>query len=246
MYIASVYLELSNKYPMNKKEYAKRSQKEKLPIRCPIIDKCERYACTIYDLGQKGLIEKGLTMDEKLRGNQLVSDNSENEKISLKGEHFEFSHSRSMFSFDYACPEVSLFANSSIFGFIPEKAIVAGSWDSFWEKDRFGEDKQFYIYKTGHYSECAEFSQYHYENKIAKTGNKSKKKRRAPISTKLRFEIFQRDNFTCHYCNRNKADDGVKLEIDHIIPVERGGKDEFGNLVTSCRDCNNGKSNKVI
>ena len=36
------------------------------------------------------------------------------------------------------------------------------------------------------------------------------------------------------------------LEIDHITPVSKGGDNSILNLVTSCRDCNRGKSNKEL
>lgn len=64
---------------------------------------------------------------------------------------------------------------------------------------------------------------------------------RKPLSKKLRFEVFKRDAFTCQYCGK-KAPDAV-LEVDHIKPVSKGGKDELLNLVTSCFDCNRGKRN---
>ena len=32
------------------------------------------------------------------------------------------------------------------------------------------------------------------------------------------------------------------LEVDHIVPVAEGGKNDMLNLITSCRDCNRGKS----
>lgn len=63
--------------------------------------------------------------------------------------------------------------------------------------------------------------------------------KRKPISKKLRMDIFKRDNFTCQYCGRMPPD--VILEIDHIIPVVKGGDNSITNLVTSCRDCNRGK-----
>lgn len=63
---------------------------------------------------------------------------------------------------------------------------------------------------------------------------------RKPLSKKIRFEVFKRDSFTCQYCG-SKAPD-VILEIDHIKPVAKGGKNEIINLVTSCFDCNRGKS----
>jgi hypothetical protein len=64
------------------------------------------------------------------------------------------------------------------------------------------------------------------------------------ISNALRFEVFQRDRHTCQYCGRRAPD--VELEVDHLIPVARGGTDAFENLITSCRDCNSGKSAKLI
>lgn len=64
------------------------------------------------------------------------------------------------------------------------------------------------------------------------------------ISKSLRFEVFQRDKYTCQYCGRKPPE--VELEVDHLIPVAEGGTDDFDNLVTSCRDCNRGKSTKII
>lgn len=64
------------------------------------------------------------------------------------------------------------------------------------------------------------------------------------ISPSIRFDVFQRDNHTCQYCGRTPPD--VKLVIDHLIPVARGGTDDFNNLVTSCEECNSGKSAKLI
>lgn len=62
-----------------------------------------------------------------------------------------------------------------------------------------------------------------------------------PVSQKLRFEVFKRDNFTCQYCGNHPPE--IILECDHIQPVSKGGKDDINNLITSCFDCNRGKSN---
>jgi hypothetical protein len=64
------------------------------------------------------------------------------------------------------------------------------------------------------------------------------------IGKALRFEIFARDAFTCQYCGRRPPD--VVLELDHIHPKSKGGPDDPVNLLTSCYDCNRGKSDKVI
>lgn len=65
--------------------------------------------------------------------------------------------------------------------------------------------------------------------------------KRKSISKRMRFEVFKRDSFTCQYCGRMAPD--VVLEVDHIKPVSKGGKNEMLNLITSCSACNNGKSN---
>ncbi|MGI8909388.1 MAG: HNH endonuclease [Rubrobacteraceae bacterium] len=64
------------------------------------------------------------------------------------------------------------------------------------------------------------------------------------VSNALRFEIFQRDKHTCQYCGRRAPE--VELQADHLIPVALGGTDAFENLITSCRECNSGKSAKLI
>lgn len=70
------------------------------------------------------------------------------------------------------------------------------------------------------------------------------KPKREPISKKIRFEVFKRDNFTCQYCG--KTPPNVMLEIDHIKPISKGGSNNINNLVTSCFDCNRGKSNHSL
>ena len=61
------------------------------------------------------------------------------------------------------------------------------------------------------------------------------------ISKKIRFEVFKRDGFRCAYCG--KAPPLVILEVDHIDPKSKGGKDHINNLLTACFDCNRGKKN---
>jgi Zn-finger protein len=64
--------------------------------------------------------------------------------------------------------------------------------------------------------------------------------KRKSISTRRRFELFKRDGFTCQYCGKHPPN--VVLHLDHILAVANGGDDSSGNLVTSCADCNLGKS----
>lgn len=67
---------------------------------------------------------------------------------------------------------------------------------------------------------------------------------REQISKKTRFEVFKRDGFRCVYCGADPQ--AVVLEIDHIDPVANGGKNNIDNLVTSCFNCNRGKSDRQL
>jgi hypothetical protein len=64
---------------------------------------------------------------------------------------------------------------------------------------------------------------------------------RKQISKRLRFEVFKRDSFTCQYCGAMPPK--VPLEVDHVMPVSKGGGDDKMNLITACFSCNRGKSN---
>lgn len=68
--------------------------------------------------------------------------------------------------------------------------------------------------------------------------------RRTPIPSDVRRRVYARDGRICRYCGR--AGRGVILELDHVYPVARGGGDEIGNLVTSCRECNRAKGATVL
>jgi hypothetical protein len=70
-------------------------------------------------------------------------------------------------------------------------------------------------------------------------------KRSGNVPYSLRFRVMQRDKFACRLCGKKKSD-GIKLEVDHRMPVSRGGTNEPKNLWTLCHICNNGKSNKIV
>ncbi|KAI3471484.1 hypothetical protein Pfo_028134 [Paulownia fortunei] len=56
-----------------------------------------------------------------------------------------------------------------------------------------------------------------------------------------RKNIFHRDNFTCQYCSC-----GENLTIDHVLPIARGGKWTWENLVAACAKCNSKKGQKTL
>ena len=58
-----------------------------------------------------------------------------------------------------------------------------------------------------------------------------------------RHNIFERDKNTCQYCGH--VFDRKDLNLDHVIPRDRGGPTTWENIVTSCFRCNTRKANKL-
>lgn len=88
------------------------------------------------------------------------------------------------------------------------------------------------------------WNDYQYKEKSKRTEEYRRKMERAKMSDSLRYDVLKRDNFRCRLCGRS-ARDGVTLEVDHIIPLSRGGTSIFGNLQTLCKECNRGKAAKL-
>lgn len=73
------------------------------------------------------------------------------------------------------------------------------------------------------------------------------KEQRTLMTKKLREFIKKRDNFTCCICgNSTHVEPNLLLEIDHIIPVAKGGQTVEDNLQTLCWKCNRAKSDKIM
>lgn len=79
---------------------------------------------------------------------------------------------------------------------------------------------------------------------------KTPKENRAPRLHSMNFQlwksmrsfVFERDNYTCSYCGKR----GIKLEVDHIKPLSRGGTNDYSNLTAACVRCNRQKANKSL
>lgn len=82
------------------------------------------------------------------------------------------------------------------------------------------------------------------ERKLTQT--EFSKEQRRMMTPKLREAIKVRDNYTCRYCGNSTFNEpNLLLEIDHIIPVAKGGFTVEENLQTLCWKCNRSKSDKV-
>lgn len=70
------------------------------------------------------------------------------------------------------------------------------------------------------------------------------------VNLRMRTEVLERDNYTCQMCGyaaKQKYADGemVRLEADHIIPLNDQGETTVDNLQTLCARCNAGKKSKA-
>lgn len=69
---------------------------------------------------------------------------------------------------------------------------------------------------------------------------------RALMTSSLRERIKSRDNYACKICGLSVIDErNLLLEIDHIIPLSKGGTTTERNLQTLCWKCNRSKGAKI-
>ncbi len=62
-----------------------------------------------------------------------------------------------------------------------------------------------------------------------------------PLSNKY---LFSRDGYRCMYCG-DQFPSGF-LSRDHIVPISRGGRDCWTNVITACKRCNSHKGNRLL
>ncbi|WP_395326915.1 HNH endonuclease [Novosphingobium sp. BL-8H] len=65
---------------------------------------------------------------------------------------------------------------------------------------------------------------------------------RQPLPKWLRAFILERDGYRCTYCGQAEG----PFEVDHIVPVSRGGGDDPENLTCACAPCNRSKSSTPV
>ena len=106
------------------------------------------------------------------------------------------------------------------------------------------------------FKDCTE---YRYEEKRKKQKNNTSRPRnlshnvrriRKKIDPKVIKAVYQRFRYNCAYCGINqnqKTPDGrrVVMTVDHRVPLNMGGTDEYCNLALACRTCNSMKKDQL-
>jgi 5-methylcytosine-specific restriction endonuclease McrA len=59
--------------------------------------------------------------------------------------------------------------------------------------------------------------------------------------------LFARDRYRCQYCGRasHEFKPRESLTRDHLVPLSRGGTNDWTNVVTACSSCNTRKANRL-
>ena len=125
-------------------------------------------------------------------------------------------------------------------------------------RNRLSFQKTFYL--VFHFQYISPMGQNRYDQKIefnsdeikkilkeleeAKKSKSAREIERSKMTSKLRYDILHRDNFTCQLCGATQSH-GTTLHVDHIHPVAKGGLTEEANLRTLCADCNLGKGDRI-
>lgn len=58
-----------------------------------------------------------------------------------------------------------------------------------------------------------------------------------------RYNIFTRDRNTCQYCGEHFP--RGELSLDHVVPISRGGRTTWSNVICSCVECNKRKGGRL-
>ena len=78
------------------------------------------------------------------------------------------------------------------------------------------------------------------------------RERTARVESVNPFRVFERDGWRCYLCGTETSRmlrgtiHPLAPELDHIIPLSKGGEHSYSNTACSCRRCNAAKSDKVI
>jgi hypothetical protein len=134
------YKWLDEKSPRTKRDYFEIGQARHLPLRCPILQRCERRSFTIA-LRRR---DDGADMLDPPKPSDPVVSMIEAAGRVGGSHHFHLAH---------CCPEVALFEESDSFPALSGHPMTSADYDKSWVPP-------YRLLETGHYSECAEYVNY--------------------------------------------------------------------------------------
>lgn len=73
---------------------------------------------------------------------------------------------------------------------------------------------------------------------------------RKPLRREVKEAVYAKTNGLCWYCGYEVSDKPEshfsRANIDHVVPVSKGGTDDLTNLVPSCFQCNITKGTQTL
>lgn len=106
------------------------------------------------------------------------------------------------------------------------KALAIGKKWREANKDRMAELKREWRKRNPHKDH-----EYNHQRRVRKLGR---------ISNMDAKSVLDASNGICYWCGK-KAE---KIELDHYVPISKGGSNSVDNLVVSCKKCNRSKHDK--
>lgn len=100
--------------------------------------------------------------------------------------------------------------------------------------------------------ECHRQSEAYRRGKAANRKARKAKQRGATVEPVDAVKVFDRDGWRCHLCRRRTPQslrgtyDCRAPELDHIVPLSKGGAHSYANTACACRECNLRKSDRVL
>ena len=67
---------------------------------------------------------------------------------------------------------------------------------------------------------------------------------RRRLTKEERLEVLKKTDFRCAYCGMELGFDS--FQVDHVVPLRSGGKDEISNMLPACRSCNHYKHTLTV
>lgn len=206
---------------MKEKEYFKESTEKNLPLRCPILNYCSRRAWTIYLFSEYSKYDSRLNMVQALQKDGAILDDFEEKEIMVQGEPPSIIRGNNHYYFSNACPEVNLFEDSH--------TLMSGCACTHGGYDKYRKGNKNKANRTGHFSKCAEFNKYLFDNnKIGRSRRPSRKSIPYKIKALLQKEIKS----SCPFCNSSEVD---HFQIHHIN--ENTADNSQKNLLMMCPTC---------
>lgn len=206
---------------MNSNDYYEISQRLNLPLRCPILNYCERRAATIYINSGYIKVDPTLSIDEALTRDGTLPEDFTKNKICIQGQAPTFIGGTNNYLLTGMCPEVNLFESSH--SQIQDEACVSVEYDKYYKAP------QKRVLKSQHFSECPEFNKYLFEK--GKSHLKFKTQRRT-VSLKIRSKLQKEIDSICPFCS---SPDVEHFQVHHID--ENRTNNEISNLLLLCPTC---------